>query len=237
MSHSAGILEINKYVDGYILKKKLSQDDFFVFLKHACDVYRKINIRHSNEVMTAKVTASALGIIEWPSDMISFGSLSVPINGEAWSFTRKGNKIMTTTTTAGVETQDADMGEGVDVLDNVYTGIAGRGGVNAYYLNIDERARRITCDGFKSDTAILQYVSDGLVVNGTTYIPTKCETVLDSYLDWQRELNEPRSMAMVQTLKGYYDDEIQGLRFINLMPSRDEICDIWDANSTIGIQR
>ncbi len=237
MAHSPALREIGKYVDNYIMKKKLMQDDYFVFLQHACDCYRKINLRHSNEVMTVKVAVSALGIIEWPSDMIGFGFLAVPINGELWTFTRKGRKVMTTTTTLGVEGQDATMGEGVDVTDSVYTGIGGRGGVNAYYLNIDERARRITCDGFKSDTAILQYTSDGLVVSGATYIPTKCEPVLDAYLSWQIELIEPRSIGMIRELKNNYDNEIKELRILNLMPSKDEICDIFDGNSTIGVQR
>lgn len=237
MANNSAIIEINKLVDTYLLKKRLPQDDFFMYLQHACDCFRKINIRHSNDVITAKVSVSALGIIEWPSDMINYGALFVPIEGEWWSFTKKGRKVMTTTMTNGVEGQDSNMGEGVDVLDDTYTGIGGRGGVNAYYVNVDEKNRRLFCDGFKSDTAVLQYSSSGLVVSGSTYVPTKCISVIDSYLDWQRELVEPRSMAMIQTLKSYYDDNLQELRLINFLPSRDEIADIWDGNSTLGIQR
>lgn len=237
MANSSAVIEIGKYIDGYILKKKLTQEDYFVFLKHACDCFRMINIRHSNEVMTAKVSVSSLGIIEMPSDMIGFGWLAVPIDGEWHTFTKKGRKVTTTTTTLGVEGQDAAMGEGVDVKDDQYLGIGGRGGVNAYYFNVDWTARRIFCDGFKSDTAVLRYTSSGLVVNGSTYVPTKCEMTLDSYIDWQRELNEPRSMSMIQYLEGVYTNRLLELRLINYMPSLDEIKDAWDSSSSLGVQK
>ena len=237
MADSNAITEIGKYVDKYVLKRKLQQEDYFIYLQHACDCFRKINTRHSNTVVTAKVSVSALGIIEMPSDMIGFGLLAVPINGELWTFTKKGRKVMTTTTTDSVEGQDSDMGEGVDVKDDRFMGISGRGGLNPYYMNIDWDARRIFCDGFKSDTAVLQYSSSGLVVNGTTYMPVQCEPVIDAYIDWQKEINSTRSANMLQILKGYYDDNLQELRLINFLPSRDEIEDAWDSSSTLGVSR
>ena len=237
MSNSTAITEIGKYVEKYVFKKKLPKDDYFIYVQHACDCYRMINLRHSNTVITSKECVSSLGIIEMPGDMVGFGGLYVPINGEWWSFTKKSRKVMTTTTTLLVEGQDSDMGEGVDVYDDRYFGLGGRGGVNAYYMNIDWTARRIFCDGFKSDTAVLQYTSSGLVVNGTTYIPSQAESAIDAYLDWNRELIAPRSMAMVQYLEKIYNDRILELRIINFLPTRDEISDAWDSSSTQSVTR
>lgn len=237
MAHTPAIREINSVVDGYILKKKLPQDDFFVYLVHACDCFRNVNIRHSNAVLTTKIAVSSLGIIEMPSDMIGFGWVGVPINGEWWTFTKKSRKVMTTTTTGGVEGQDSTKGEGVDVFDDRYVTYGARGGVNAYYMNVDWSARRIFCDGFKSDNAVLQYTSSGLVVNGGTYVPVQVEPVIDTYLDWQKELNAPRSLGMLQYLEEKYKDKVQELRLINFMPSNDEIRDAWDVSSTQTVQR
>jgi len=237
MANSSAITEIGKYVDKYVFKKQLPSDDYFVYLQHACDCFQKINLRHSNDVITAKVDVSALGIIEMPSDMIGLGNLFIPINGEWWSFTKKPRKVTTTTTTLGVEGQDSAMGEGVDVFDDKYWGIGGRGGVNAYYVNFDWTARRIFCDGFKSDTAVLQYTSSGLVVSGTTYIPRQTEPVLDAYLDWMRAMNNNAAMNKIGYLEGLYDKSILELRIINFMPSRDEISDAWDSASTLGVTR
>jgi hypothetical protein len=238
MAYTTGYTEIGKLVDKYLLVRELQQDRYFTFLQMACNCYREISLRHSNANTTSKVTVSALGIIEMPTDMVGFGNLFVPINGEWWSFTKKGRKVMTTTTTGMVEGQDSDMGEGVDVHDDLYYGYGGKGGVNAYYMNIDWKARRIFCDGFKSDTAVLQYTSSGLVIGaGSTYVPLQCEPVINAYIDWQKEINAVRSIALLQTLEKYYTDSLFQLRLFNFLPSKDEIADAWDANSTQTPQR
>ncbi len=237
MAHTTAITEIGKLVDKYIFKYRLPQDDYFLYLQHACDCFRDISMRHSNVVVTAKVSVSALGIIEMPSDMIGFCNLFVPINGEWWSFSKKGRKVTTTTTTGGVEGQDSNMGEGIDVLDDVYWGLGGKGGVNSYYYKIDWAARRIFCDGFKSDTAVLQYTSSGLVVGGNTYVPQECEATIDAYINWKREMIEPRSMTMLTYLEDKYEAALQKMRIFNFMPSRDEISDAWDSNSSQSVQR
>ena len=237
MAHSTAYTEIGKLVDKYVLMRGVPQDDYFIYLQMACNCFRDISLRHSNTTVTAKVSVSALGIIEMPTDMIGMGNLFVPINGEFWSFSLKSRKVTTTTTTLGVEGQNSAMGEGVDVLDDNYIGFGGKGGVNAYYMNVDWSARRIFCDGFKSDTAVLQYTSSGLVVGGNTLVPQQCEATITAFIDWQREINEPRSMSMIQLLKGYYDDAVFQLRYFNFAPTKDQIADAWDANSTITPQR
>ena len=237
MSHSIAYTEVGKLVDKYILLRELPQDSYFTYLQMACNAYREISLRHSNTVVTTKIAVSSLGIIEMPTDMVGMGNLFVPLNGEWWSFSVKPRKVTTTTTVLGVETQDSDMGEGVDVLDDNYIGYGGRGGVNAYYMTVDWTARRIFCDGFKSDTAVLQYTSSGLVVGGNTYVPQQCEATITAYIDWQREINNMRSLSAVQLLERYYTDALFQLRLFNFMPSRDQIADAWDSSSTLGIQR
>lgn len=238
MAYTSGYTEVGKIVDKYILVRELQQDRYFTFLQMACNCYREISLKHSNSVITEKVTVSSLGIIEMPLAMVGFGNLFVPISGEFWSFTRKGRMVMTTTTTGGVEGQDSDEGEGVNVQDGSYSGLGGKGGVNAYNMNIDWNARRIFCDGFKSDTAVLQYTSSGLVVGaGSTYVPVQCEPVINAYIDWQKEINNVRSIALLRTLEDYYTNSLFQLRLFNFLPSKDEIADVWDANSTQSPQR
>jgi hypothetical protein len=237
MANTVAITEIGLLIDKYILLRQLPQDNYFTYLQMACNCYREISLRHSNSVVTTKISVSALGIIEMPTDMVGFCNLFVPIDGEWWSFTNKPRKVTTTTTTSGVEGQNSLMGEGVDVNDDRYIGLGGKVGVNQYYRTIDWAARRIFCDGFKSDTAVLQYTSSGLVVSGNTYIPQQCEAPITAYIDWQREINNVRSMAMLQTLEKYYADRIFEMRLINFMPSADEIKDAWDSSSTQTPQR
>jgi hypothetical protein len=237
MAHTTAYTDINKIVDKYLVLRELPQDGYFTFLQMACNCFRDICLRHSNKVVTTKIAVSALGIIEMPTDMVGFSNLFVPINGEFWSFTMRSRKVTTTTMVGTVETQDSAQGEGVDVLDNRYLGLGSRGGVNEYYMNIDWTARRIFCDGFKSDTAVLIYTSSGLVVSGSTYIPQQAESVIMAYLDWQREINNTRSIGMLQTLERYYSDRLFEMRLFNFLPSLDELKDVWDSSSTQSVMR
>lgn len=240
MAHTTAITEISKLVDKYLFKYSLPQEDYFLYLQHACDCYRDINMRHSNVVVTTKVTVGLLGLgeIDMPGDMIGFSNLYIPINGEWWSFTNKPRKVTTTTTTLGIEGLDSTVGEGVSIRDDNYLGLGGRGGVNDYYRKIDWAARRIYCDGISSGTAVLQYTSSGLsTAQGGTYVSQECEPVIDSYINWKREIIQPRSIAMVQLFEKYYNDELQKMRLFNLMPTADEIRDAWDSNSTQSVQR
>jgi hypothetical protein len=99
--------------------------------------------------------------------------------------TERPLKVNTTTFTGLVEGQDADFGEGVNVLDNNSWGLASRGAVNQYYYMVDHNARRIFCDGIVSDTVLLKYVSSGISATATTYIPEMLTPLIDSYLLWK----------------------------------------------------
>jgi hypothetical protein len=93
--------------------------------------------------------------------------------------------INTTTTTDDVEGHDSDFGEGVALLDNKTYTYGSKGAVNPYYFKLDWNARRIFCDGIKSDTVVLKYVSSGIDTSEDTYIPDLITPMVDSYLLWK----------------------------------------------------
>jgi hypothetical protein len=237
MAHTTAYTEISKLVDKYLLLRGLPQDDYFMYLQMACNCYRDISLFHSNSTITSKIAVSSLGIIEMPVDMVGFVKLYIAPNGEIWSFTRNKNIAMTTTTTGGVEGQDTAFGEGVAIINPRFIGLGAKGGINSYYVNIDWGARRLFCDGFKSDTAVLIYTSSGLVVGGSTFIPQQCESPINAYIDWQREINETRNLGLLQTKEKYYNDRLFEMKLFQFLPSAEEIRDIWDANSTQAVQR
>jgi hypothetical protein len=237
MAESTAYREIGKVVDTYLLLRGLPQDDYFMYLQMACNCYRDISLNHSNSTITSKIAVSSLGIIEMPSDMVGFNKLYTVLNGEIWTFSRNKKVVTTTTTTAGIEGDDATKGEGVALINYRFIGLGARGGINTYYVNIDWKARRLFCDNFKSDTAVLVYSSNGLVVGGNTYIPSQCESPINAYIDWQREINETRSLGLLQTKEKYYNDRLFEMRLFNFLPTAEEIADIWDTNSTQSVIR
>lgn len=237
MANTTGFREIGLCVDNFLFKNKLTNDDYFMYLVHACDAYREISLRHSNAVVTAKVTISALGIIDMPTDMVGFSNLFIPIAGQFWSFTDLPRKVTTTTFTGQVEGQDAEQGEGVDVKDELFYGLGGVGGVNDYGRKIDWKARRIFCDGIKSDSAVLVYTSNGLEVGASTYVPSQCEETLDRYLLWKKAEvnNEPMNKVVYNEEK--WKDAVLKLRVFNFLPNKDEIEDAWNKATTQSYQR
>jgi len=237
MAHTTAITEINKVVNNYLFKYKIPQDDYFIYLQHACDCFRAINLRHGHNVITEKVDVSSLGIIEMPQDMIGFCNLFMPIDGEFWSFTKRPRIVNTTTTVDDVEGQDSTMGEGVEIADNMYTGYGGRGAVNDYYFTIDWGARRIFCDGIKSEKAVLQYTSSGISITGATYIPQEAIPVIDAYLNWKKEEMTPSKQNRLDYFYTIYLRSIEDMRIFRFMPSRDEIEDAWDDAVTLGVIR
>jgi len=221
MSTSA-LIDINQIVDEFLLSYKKSTEDSFIYLQHACNCVRDFKLYDSQDVITQKVSISALGIIEMPSDMVGFNGLFKPYNGEWWPFTRKDSLINTTTTTLGVEGNDSTFGEGSGVQDPKSDAYGGVGGINDYYYKIDWKARRIFCEGITSETVALKYVTTGIEISGTTYVPTFITPMIHDYLLWKECYWLPgleRYSDMRE--KNYNRSELKVRGFINSMTENE----------------
>lgn len=237
MASTNAFINLNDLVDRFMLRKKLSTDDAVLYFEHASEAYRRIRRQHSNESVTAKVTIDSLGIIEMPDDMMGFINLFIPVGGELWSFSDRPRMVNTTTLVSGVETRDADQGEGVDLEYSLTWGYGATGGYNNYNRTIDWEARRIFVDGLKSDTAVLVYESSGLNLNGETLVPEDCVPVIEAYVMWQKTDFDGSGMNEKLYRKKNFDDELQNLRVLNFMPTGDEIYDILLSTTTRSPQR
>ena len=178
------LITINEAVTEYMLGYLKTTENAFVYTKHAVDCVRDFHLYDSPNYVSSKVSVSALGIIEMPDDMLGFNGLFVAQNGEWWSFSQKDTLVNTTTTTLGVEGHDSDFGEGEAVQDPKTSDYGGVGGVNDYYYMLDWKARRIFCEGITSDTVLLKYVTSGIEVSGTTYVPIYVLPLIEDYLLW-----------------------------------------------------
>jgi hypothetical protein len=237
MSHTSAILTINDIVDRYLLKFRKTTDDAVIYTEHAANCWRDFRYYHSNEYVTAKVTINANSWIEFPSDMAGFLGLYMYFNGRLWSFTEQPDIVNTTTFTGLVEGRDDDLQEGQPINHATSYGYGARGGVNAYNYMIDWAQRRIYVEGISSDTAILKYVSSGITVNGTTYVPDLLTPVIDNYLlyvetFWLKDLVKER-----ESRKREYDKEVLKARnFINSL-TFDQLKDLFLGTFTQGPQR
>lgn len=212
------LISINEAVTRYMLKFKLPTEDAFIYTEHACDALRELHLHDLPNLVTTKIAVSALGIIELPADLIGFNGLYVFVDGYKWKFTYNDDLITTTTITGGAETQDEDYGEGVAVKDPKTDTYGGVGGVNDYYYKIDWKARRIFVDGITSDTVVLEYVSSGIELTGTTYIPVMALPVIDSYLKWKESYWIPGQERYADMREKSYNNAVMKVRnFVEAM--------------------
>jgi len=215
---TVALVDIEQVVSRYLLKYKLSTDDYFIYLEHACDCFKHFRLYDSDQVETLKIAVSVNKIIEMPTDMQTFVDLYIPLNGQWWSFSERKYIVNTTTFTGLVEGRDADAGEGVDLTDPRTTGYGASGGVNDYNYMLDWEARRIFVDGISDDTVVLAYTSSGIEVSGTTQIPDMLIPMIDAYLRWKSSYWLPELARERQLLEKDYNNERLSIRnLINSM--------------------
>jgi hypothetical protein len=234
---TAALVPLNQIVDMFLLKNEKSLDRAFIYLQHACDCVRELHLYDLPNLVTTKVTITALGIIDMPADLIGFNGLYKFVDGVKWNFTRRDDVITTTTTTLGVEGQSTTYGEGSALKDPKSDTYGGVGGVNDYYYKIDWKARRIFIEGLISDTVMLEYTTSGIEMTGTTYVPDYCTPVIDAYLNYKDCFLEPRLERYAsEREKSYLDKENRVRNLVNSM-SYDEWRDLLLSITTQSVLR
>ena len=226
------LVTLDQVVTRYLLKYKQPLEDAVIYFEHCANALRDYYIYDAPNVKTAKVSIDALGIIEMPDDLIGFNGLFKAIDGEWFAFTRKDSLVNTTTTTGGVEGHDTDFGEGGAVQDPKTDTYGGVGGVNDYYYFVDWDARRIFVEGITSDTVMLRYVSSGVEVSTTTYVPEFITPLLDSYMLWKSSywrVDLKRERELLE--RDYTKAELKIRNLINSM-TYDEWSDLFASLTT-----
>lgn len=217
MADTSALISIENAVTDFLLAYKKSTDDYYIYLRHSLLLLQDYMTYDAPDARTEKVSVNSLGIIDIPTDCIRIKDVCIAKDGEWWTFTERPNKVNTTTTTLGVEGQDSTFGEGVAVKDSALYNFGTRGGINAYYYTVDWKARRIFCDGIVSDTVVLRYVSNGIALSGTTYIPSLLVQLLDAYLLLKETYWIPELVRERQLRQNDFDKE--RLRVRNLLNS------------------
>ena len=209
---TAALLSIETVVNDFMLGYKKSNEDYFTYLLHACYCVRDFRLYDSDEMVTTKVTFTTDKWLDMPSDMLQFIDLCIPVGGEWWSFTEKRKMVNTTTFTGLVEGRDSDFGEGVDLTVPMLTGYGASGGVNDYNYMLDWKQRRIYIDGIDTGTGVLMYVSSGVEITGTTYVPEIITSLIHDYLLWKESFWIPELARERQMREQAYNKTHLSLR-------------------------
>jgi hypothetical protein len=181
------------------------------------------NLPQKNSV---KVSFDDLGRVKLPSDCLRFLSLSVPVKGRDYCFTRDKALVTTSTKTYSYEAYDTEYGEGEDPKDNFsITYVKGAGSEVRFTVN--ERLRYLQIVGFKGNQATLHYVSSGVSESAEgVEIPKVAENALIAYVLWRiSEYDTTLSVGERQFREQKFYNESEDLDAIHYMPTRDQIMD------------
>ena len=237
MAYTSALKSIEDIVTGFLLGYKRGTEDYVSYVDLACRAVRDFNLYHIRNYVTAKVSITANKIIELPDDMIGFVDLCYPMQGRWWSFTRQDDIVNTTTYTGLVEGRDSDFEEGESISDALSYSYGAKGAVNAYNYTVDWETRRIFVDGLDSDTVVLKYVSSGVTVNGTTYVPELIVPVIEAFLLWKSSYWIQSLVRERPMLKKDYEEEVLKARhFINSL-SFNELRDLLLGTATQSPRR
>lgn len=209
------------------LGKEGDMGEYMRLFNFAVRIWKDLTLFHMQTVCTERLTMTSINTVELPDDYMMFISLSIPVNGQMWTFTRKDTLIIPATENCGQLELDAAEGEGVNIGDlRNYYGYGLPGGRNEYYYKVDLPNNRIIINGFNRSYVILTYVGTGVKVGEETIIPKIAEEALIAGVHMLRSRRD-RSIPMNEKLhtEEIYDIEVEKLRMVQA-PTIDEIYDV-----------
>jgi hypothetical protein len=226
MADSSGWITIKQMTQEILFETDKEMGFYKKCMHYVLNGVREMHKFHISNVRTTKVTANSLGIIELPSDYISFVGLYMNYGGLLYSLTRQDSIVPTLSD--GSTSLDDEIGEGVALDEGGNYKYSTSGAKNDYYYTIDERNARILVRKIPTRTLFLQYISSGIDLNAgnDTQIPVKVKEALKSYVLYKDALmSDYGNKKLVALYKQEYHEELSKLRFLEL-PTGDELLDI-----------
>ena len=180
---TSGLTTLANIVKSAQLRGHLNEDCYKELFQIAMDGVVDFHLFHiPSAISVIKLDMNECNYINFPDDYLDFVAIGIPYQGRLATFTRDNRLIRTISIENGVETLVEDEGEGIAVDNSVINGYAAKGGKNQYYYNIDDKNRRIIIAGTPRSEVQLYYVSSGLHLDSTTYLPTKAKNALSAYI-------------------------------------------------------
>jgi hypothetical protein len=209
------------------LGKEGDMGEYLRYLNFGTRIWKDLTLFHMNTANTVRLAMSSINTIELPDDFMMFISLSIPVNGQSWTFTRNERLIIPATENCGVLELDSTEGEGVDIGDGRdLIGYGLPGGRNEYYYKLDTPNNRIIISGFNRSSVTLTYVGTGLKIGEQTMIPKIAEEAMIAGIHM---LKDRRDRMVAFNQKQYseelYNLEVDKLRLVQA-PTMDELMDV-----------
>ena len=234
---TAGFVTI-RYVVMSILNrlKDYSMKDYRYLAQLVIEGFSDLNMYHLSNVEVVYLYMDEAKTVSVPADFIDWLKVGIPISGKLHVLTRKQNMLKPRVFPDGAavgHTDEEDNAIGAYFTDHFRDGIyvSGlyglTGGFNMGYYDYDREKRQFIFSGtIPRSEVVLEYISTGVKLTGSTVIPRQALDPLQRYVFWQRQVEDPRvPLSTKQYKEDLYDRAVQKLVNFESTPTMDEYKD------------
>ncbi len=196
--------------------------------------YTSLNLWTLDNVEVVYLRMSDAKTVDLPSDFVDYNMIGIPIKGKLKVLTRKDNILLPRKFEDGADVGNADDANApsgsVYFTDHFRNGqfVGGLygmpGGQDDAHYRIDRENRQIVFSGsVPRSEIVLEYVSSGINLGGTTVIPQEAVPALRAYALWQNIENDRKiPMNEKERKKSQYEGEVEALTYFQTAFTKDE---------------
>jgi len=186
--------------------------------------FTELNLWHTNNIEVVYLRMSEAKTVDLPCDYVDFCKIGIPINGQIRVITRNKDILLPRKFQDG---QDVGNTDGVPSITGAVFfadhfrngqfvgGLYGlTGGLDEVFFDIDRERRQIIFYGeLPRAEVVLEYISSGVNLTGTTIIPREAVPALRQYALWQLIENDPKVPSSEKDRKKMqYEEQVEALR-------------------------
>jgi len=204
----AGVVSIRQVVMSTLNRiKDYTMRDYYHLMQIAIEGYTELNLWHLDNIEVVYLTMDPnTKTVSLPADFVDWVKVGIPTNGKLKVIKRHDKILYPRLLDDGVTPiGNTDADDTVDAASLVYFsdhirsgqfvgGLFGMsGGVSDASYRFDRERRTFAFTGTVTDNYIvLEYISAGVNLTGSTTIPREAEPALRTYILWQMVENDPR---------------------------------------------
>jgi hypothetical protein len=225
---TAGLVTL-RYVVMSVLNriKDYTMRDFYFLMQLCIEGFTELSLWHLDSLEVVYLHMSAAKVVTLPADFVDWTKIGVPINGKLRVLTRHDNVLLPRTFDDGTPVGNTDGGNAtlstesfVFFSDHFRAGqyVGGLfglpGGIDEAYYRFDRERRTIAFSGsVPRSEIVLEYISSGVKLTGTTMVPREAVPALRTYILWQMVENDKTTSGNEkERRKRNHEEEISALR-------------------------
>jgi hypothetical protein len=203
---TSGVVTLNYIVMSILNRiKDYSMRDYLHYMQLAIEGFTELSLWHLSNIEVVYLRMNLAKVVSLPADYVDYLKIGIPINGKLRVLTKHDNILLPRTFEDGESVGNTDSDNTTDPNSVVFFsdhfrngsfvgGLFGLpGGIDDAYYRIDKERRTITFSGIVDRSEIvLEYVSSGINVAGSTVIPREAAESLRTWIIWQTKENNPR---------------------------------------------